>query len=89
MPAQKSFDFERQIEFDFCRATEIAALNTLQWLGKGQKEKADEAAKLETELRENYPMAISHNGLLLTDLLDKLPGNGSGTSSTQTKNTKP
>jgi fructose-1,6-bisphosphatase II len=44
MPAQKSFDFERQIEFDFCRATEIAALNTLQWLGKGQKEKADEAA---------------------------------------------
>ncbi|WP_168205033.1 class II fructose-bisphosphatase [Bythopirellula goksoeyrii] len=37
-------DFERQIEFDFLRATEIAALNTLQWLGKGQKEKADEAA---------------------------------------------
>ena len=37
-------DFERQIEFDFLRATEIAALNTLQWLGKGQKEMADEAA---------------------------------------------
>ena len=37
-------DFERQIEFDFLRATELAALNTLQWLGKGQKEKADEAA---------------------------------------------
>jgi len=37
-------DFERQIEFDFLRATEIAALNTLQWLGKGDKEKADEAA---------------------------------------------
>ena len=37
-------DFERQIAFDFVRATEIAALNTLQWLGKGQKEKADEAA---------------------------------------------
>ncbi len=37
-------DFERQIELDFLRATEIAALNTLQWLGKGQKEKADEAA---------------------------------------------
>ena len=51
--------------------------------------KADEAAKLETELRENYPKAISHNGLLLTDLLDNLPGNGSGTPSTQTKNTKP
>ena len=50
---------------------------------------ADEAAKLETELRENHPKAISHSGLLLTDLLDKLSGNGSGTSSTQTKNTKP
>jgi fructose-1,6-bisphosphatase II len=37
-------DFERQIEMDFLRATELAALNTLQWLGKGQKEKADEAA---------------------------------------------
>lgn len=37
-------DFERQIQFDFLRATEVAALNTLQWLGKGEKEKADEAA---------------------------------------------
>ncbi len=37
-------DVERQIEMDFLRATEVAALNTLQWLGKGEKEKADEAA---------------------------------------------
>lgn len=37
-------DVERQIEMDFLRATESAALNTLQWLGKGEKEKADEAA---------------------------------------------
>lgn len=37
-------DLERQIEMDFLRATELAALNTLQWLGKGQKEKADAAA---------------------------------------------
>jgi len=37
-------DIERQVEFDFLRATEIAALNTLQWLGKGQKELADAAA---------------------------------------------
>lgn len=29
---------------DFLRATELAALNTLQWLGKGDKEMADEAA---------------------------------------------
>ncbi len=39
-----AIDIERQIEFDFLRATEIAALNTLQWLGKGQKELADAAA---------------------------------------------
>lgn len=37
-------DIERQIEFDLMRATEIAALNTLQWLGKGAKELADAAA---------------------------------------------
>ncbi len=37
-------DIERHAELDFLRATEIAALNTLQWLGKGQKERADEAA---------------------------------------------
>jgi hypothetical protein len=37
-------DFERQIEFDFLRATEVAALKTLQWLGKGDKENAGERA---------------------------------------------
>jgi fructose-1,6-bisphosphatase II len=37
-------DIERLIEMDFLRATELAALNTLQWLGKGEKEKADAAA---------------------------------------------
>ncbi|GAB4170567.1 MAG: class II fructose-bisphosphatase [Terrimicrobiaceae bacterium] len=37
-------DIERNIEIDFLRATEIAALNTLQWLGKGEKESADAAA---------------------------------------------
>jgi fructose-1,6-bisphosphatase II len=44
LPAMNVTDFERQVEFDFLRATEVAALNTLQWLGKGEKEKADEAA---------------------------------------------
>ena len=39
-----SQDIERLVEMDFLRATELAALNTLQWLGKGQKEKADAAA---------------------------------------------
>ncbi len=37
-------DRERLQEFDFVRATEFAALNTMQWLGKGSKEQADEAA---------------------------------------------
>ena len=37
-------DIERIIEFDFVRATEAAALNSLPWLGRGEKEKADDAA---------------------------------------------
>jgi fructose-1,6-bisphosphatase II len=37
-------DVERNIEFEFVRATENAALNVLQWLGRGNKERADEAA---------------------------------------------
>lgn len=41
---KQHIDIERQIEFDLMRATEIAALNTLQWLGKGAKELADAAA---------------------------------------------
>ncbi|MGZ4984685.1 MAG: class II fructose-bisphosphatase [Chthoniobacterales bacterium] len=41
---QKYQDIERIIEFDFVRATEAAALNSLQWLGRGEKEKADAAA---------------------------------------------
>jgi fructose-1,6-bisphosphatase II len=43
-PQPTTPDIERQIEMDFLRATELAALNTLQWLGKGEKEKADAAA---------------------------------------------
>jgi fructose-1,6-bisphosphatase II len=37
-------DIERIIEFDFVRATEAAALNSLKWLGRGDKEAADAAA---------------------------------------------
>src|SRR5271156_4842257 len=39
-----AFDIQRLIEFDFLRATEIAALNCMQWVGKGDKEAADAAA---------------------------------------------
>src|ERR1700694_2866748 len=41
---QNYHDIERIIEFDFVRATEAAALNSLPWLGRGEKEKADYAA---------------------------------------------
>src|SRR5215204_474508 len=44
LPRQKYHDIERIIEFDFVRATEAAALNSLQWLGRGDKEAADAAA---------------------------------------------
>src|SRR5436309_5331665 len=41
---QSYHDIERIIEFDFVRATEAAALNSLAWLGRGDKEAADAAA---------------------------------------------
>ncbi len=44
LPKQNYPDIERIIEFDFVRATEAAALNSLRWLGRGDKEKADAAA---------------------------------------------
>ena len=44
LPRQNYHDIERIIEFDFVRATEAAALNSLQWMGRGEKELADEAA---------------------------------------------
>lgn len=37
-------DIQRLVEFDFLRATEIAALHSMQWIGKGNKEAADAAA---------------------------------------------
>lgn len=37
-------DPERTIEFEFIRATENAALNSVHWLGRGEKELADGAA---------------------------------------------
>jgi fructose-1,6-bisphosphatase II len=37
-------DVQRLLEFDFLRATEIAALNSMQWVGKGDKAAADAAA---------------------------------------------
>jgi fructose-1,6-bisphosphatase II len=42
--AASDFDIQRLVEFDFLRATEIAALHCMQWIGKGDKESADAAA---------------------------------------------
>ena len=39
-----SQDIERTVEFEFVRATENAALNAIHWLGRGNKEAADQAA---------------------------------------------
>lgn len=44
LPKSNYVDIERIIEFDFVRATEAAALNSLRWLGRGDKEAADAAA---------------------------------------------
>src|SRR5437867_3579297 len=44
LPKQDYHDIERIIELDFVRATEAAALNSLRWLGRGDKEAADAAA---------------------------------------------
>ena len=38
-------DPERTIEFEFVRATENAALSAMHWIGRGDKESADAAAK--------------------------------------------
>jgi len=44
LPKINYHDIERIIEFDFVRGTEAAALNSLRWLGRGDKEAADAAA---------------------------------------------
>jgi len=44
LPSLTIADPERTIEFEFVRATENAALHSVQWLGRGEKEKADAAA---------------------------------------------
>lgn len=44
IPSLTTTDPERTLEFEFIRATENAALNVMQWLGRGEKELADAAA---------------------------------------------
>ena len=50
LPKQNYPDMERIIEFDFVRATEAAALNSLRWLGRGDKEQADAGCEIIEEV---------------------------------------
>ncbi len=43
-PLRSTLDLERVLEFEFVRATENAALESVHWLGRGKKELADAAA---------------------------------------------
>lgn len=43
-PLRSPLDLERVLEFEFVRATENAALESVHWLGRGEKELADAAA---------------------------------------------
>jgi len=43
-PPAEFNDSERNVEFEFVRATENAALNAMHWIGRGDKEAADAAA---------------------------------------------
>jgi fructose-1,6-bisphosphatase II len=66
-------DTERLVEMDFLRATELAALNTLQWLGKGDKESADAAAS--DAIRGMFDlMDISGEVVIGEGIKDEAPG---------------
>src|ERR1700752_829771 len=66
-------DLERIIEVDFLRATEAAALNTLPWIGRGEKEKADAAAC--DAIRGMFDlMNICGEGVIGEGIKDNAPG---------------
>jgi len=53
LPKQDYQDIERVIELDFVRATEAAALDSLRWLGRGDKEAADAIASKRRRTKAN------------------------------------
>src|SRR5947207_3796524 len=70
---QSYHDIERIIEFDFVRATEAAALNSLAWLGRGDKEAADAAAC--DAMRGMFDlMNICGEGVIGEGIKDEAPG---------------
>lgn len=67
------YDVERLAEFDFMRATECAALNTLRWLGKGDKEAADAAAS--DAIRGLFDLADIRGEVVIGEgIKDQAPG---------------
>src|SRR5260370_17610490 len=73
LPKISYYDIERIIEFDFVRATEAAALNSLRWLGRGDKEAADAAAC--DAMRGMFDlMNICAEGVIGEGIKDKAPG---------------
>src|SRR5688572_2384305 len=68
-----AFDIQRVVEFDFLRATEIAALNCMQWIGKGNKEAADAAAC--DAIRGMFDLTDIRGELVIGEgIKDKAPG---------------
>ncbi len=68
-----AFDIQRLVEFDFLRATEMAALNCMQWMGKGNKEAADAAAS--DAIRGMFDIAdICGQVVIGEGIKDKAPG---------------
>jgi len=71
--AQPSVDLERTIELDLVRATEAAALNSFQWIGKGDKNSADQAAS--DALRGMFDLIpVCGNVVLGEGIKDEAPG---------------
>jgi fructose-1,6-bisphosphatase II len=66
-------DLERLIELDLVRVTEAAALNCFQWIGKGDKNLADEAAS--DAIRGMFDlMPISGRVMIGEGIKDNAPG---------------
>src|SRR5262245_1141783 len=67
------FDIQRLVEFDFLRATEMAALHSMQWVGKGNKEAADAAAS--DAIRGMFDLTDMRGTVVIGEgIKDKSPG---------------
>lgn len=66
-------DYERTVGFDIVRATEAAALNCFSWVGRGEKELADEAAS--DAIRGTFDrMSICGEVVIGEGIKDNAPG---------------